>query len=146
VRIDKLALAALDATLRLHRDPARALREIPVLAMIGASEEELAARAERIRAGIAAADAPADVRVTRAAGRAGGGALPLLELEGPVVAVTPAVGGAEALHERLREGDPPVVARVREDALLIDPRTIAEVEVDFVVRAAIAALRPAAPS
>jgi len=142
VRIDKLALAALDATLRLHRDPARAAREIPVLVMIGASEEELAGRAERLRAGIAAGAAgAAQVRIERAAGRAGGGALPLLELDGPVVALTPARGGADALHERLRRGEPPVVARVRDGAVLLDPRTISEVKVDFAVKAALAALR-----
>ena len=142
VRIDKLALAALDATLRLHRDPARAVRDIPVLHMLAASEEELSARVERLRAAIVERlPEAADVRIARAAGRAGGGSLPLLELDGPVLALTPRAGGVERLSARLRTGDPPIVARVRDDAVLLDPRTISEVEVDFVVKGVSEALR-----
>jgi L-seryl-tRNA(Ser) seleniumtransferase len=141
VRIDKLALAALDATLRLHRDPDRAARDIPVLQMLAAGEQELGERAERMRAEIEQRAAEAlDVRVVRAAGRAGGGSLPLLELEGPVVALTWRVGSAQDLCERLRAGDPPIVARVKDDAVMLDPRTISEVEVDFVVKGVAAAL------
>jgi L-seryl-tRNA(Ser) seleniumtransferase len=141
VRIDKLALAALDATLRLHRDPERARRDIPVLQMLSADEKELAARAERLRAAVSEqVREAADVQVVRAAARAGGGSLPLLEIDGPVIAVSPREGGAEALHARLRLGDPPVVARVKEGAVLLDPRTISDVEVDFVVKALVTAL------
>ena len=141
MRIDKLALAALDATLRLHRDPARAARDIPVLQMLAATEQELAARADRLRAAIEdRAPERVLVSVVRGSGRAGGGSLPLLELDGPVVALTPSAGGAEAFSARLRTGDPPIVARVRDDALLLDPRTISEVEIDFVVKGVCEAL------
>ena len=85
--------------------------------------------------------AGAEVQIVRSSARAGGGSLPLLELEGPVLALAPVEGGADALHARLRLGDPPVVARVREGAVLLDPRTISDVEVDFVVKALGAALR-----
>jgi L-seryl-tRNA(Ser) seleniumtransferase len=141
LRIDKLSLAALEATLRLHRDPARAAAEVPVLTMLAAGEHELLERAVRIHDGIAAgAPAAGGARVVRAAGRAGGGSLPLLELEGPVVAVT-SPAGAQALCDRLRRGDPAIIARVHDDAVLLDPRTLADVEVDFVVRGVCAALR-----
>ena len=141
VRIDKLSLAALEATLRLHREPERAARDIPVLQMLGARPEELQARAERLRAAIAGpATGRATVTIVQTSGRAGGGSLPLLELEGPAVAVAPQAFGAEELHARLRGGDPPVVARIHEDLVLLDPRTLAEVEVDFVVRAVLVAL------
>ena len=139
VRIDKLALAALEATLRLHRDPEGAARDIPVLQMLNASPAELDARAERLRAGIAAGVPHAGVRVVAGAGRAGGGSLPLLELDGPVVELKSA-RPADEVHARLRGGDPPIVARVQDAAVLLDPRTITEVEVDFVVRGVVAAL------
>jgi L-seryl-tRNA(Ser) seleniumtransferase len=141
VRIDKLSLAALEATLRLHRDPGRAAAEVPVLEMLAADEHQLLARAVRMHDGIAAA-APAGcaVRVRRATGRSGGGSLPLLELEGPVVAIT-APAGPQALCERLRGGEPAIVARVHSDAVLLDPRTVSDVEVDFLVRGVGAALR-----
>ena len=140
VRIDKLSLAALEATLRLHRDPERAVREIPVLQMLTAPRAELETRAERLRSGIAGAAAGAAVSIVPAVARAGGGALPLLELEGPAVAVTSAHVSPDDLHARLRAGDPAIVARVHDDAVLLDPRTIAEVEIDFVVRGVVAAL------
>ena len=112
MRIGKLHLAALEATLRLYRDPERARREVPVLAMLDASEEELAARAERLAAAARAAGARAVI--VRSVAKVGGGALPLLELEGPAVAVEPAEAGVDALAARLRAGDPPVIGRISE--------------------------------
>ena len=122
LRIDKLSLAALTATLRLYLDPAEAAREVPVLRMLTAPESELQARAERMREAISAAGIEA--RVIRASGKVGGGALPLLELEGPVCAVDPAPLSLDELAARLRGGDPPVIARAREGWLLLDPRTL----------------------
>ena len=120
LRIDKLSLAALEATLRLYREPERARREIPALAMLEASEEELAARAARLAAALPGAE------VVRASARVGGGALPLLELSGPAVALPP-----EMAHE-LRRRDPPVVGRVREGRLLLDPRTLTDEEAGWI--------------
>ena len=123
VRIDKLSLAALEATLRLYRDAETARREIPVLRMLTAPEEDLARRAERMC--LRLAEAGVTAAVIRASGRAGGGALPLVELEGPVCAVEPPAGvGVDVLARRLRAGDPPIVARSREGRLLLDPRTL----------------------
>jgi L-seryl-tRNA(Ser) seleniumtransferase len=122
LRIDKLSLAALQATLRLYRDPDRARREIPVLAMLSATEAELRARAERIAV-------VSQASIVNATAKVGGGALPLLELEGPVVAV-PAGWAAP-----LRLGDPPIVGRIREGRLLLDPRTLTDSEAHEVARA-----------
>ncbi len=82
LRIDKLSLAALEATLMLYRDPALARREIPVLAMLDVGQQTL-----RNRCAAAGGRARAGGRNHRRSGRAGGGALPLLELEGPAVAL-----------------------------------------------------------
>jgi L-seryl-tRNA(Ser) seleniumtransferase len=132
LRLDKLGLAALEATLRLYLDPERARREIPVLAMLTAGEEELAARAQRLAALIPGAEvAPSTARV-------GGGALPLLELPGPVVVV--GGGGADALAARLRAGEPPVIGRIEAGRLLLDPRTLAPDELEAAGRAVAAAL------
>jgi L-seryl-tRNA(Ser) seleniumtransferase len=141
VRIDKLSLAALEATLLVHRDPERAAEQLPVLRMLSASEEELAARAARLRDALVAADAPAEVEIGRAAGRGGGGALPLVELEGPVVSVRPAAVGLDRLQSRLRAQRPPIVARIHEGRLLLDPRTIADRQVELVAGGVAAALR-----
>jgi L-seryl-tRNA(Ser) seleniumtransferase len=115
MRIDKLSLAALEATLMLYRDG----DDVPVLAMLAASEEELLARAERIAVVPAAS-------IVRASARVGGGALPLLELAGPAVAV-PA-----QWNEPLRAGDPPIVGRIHDGRLLLDPRTLTDEEAGLV--------------
>ncbi len=126
LRLDKLGLAALEATLRLYRDPEAARREIPVLAMLTADEATLRARAERLAAAVGG-------EVVAATAKVGGGALPLLELPGPAVAV----GGAppDDLAARLRAADPPVIGRIEDGRLLLDPRTLADDEVELVARA-----------
>jgi L-seryl-tRNA(Ser) seleniumtransferase len=136
MRIGKLHLAALEATLRLYRDPERARREVPVLAMLAASEDALAARAERLRAA-----AGTGASVARATAKVGGGALPLLELEGPVVAVDAGPDGVDALAARLRAADPPVIGRISEGRLLLDPRTLTDAEAEVAGAAVRAALR-----
>jgi L-seryl-tRNA(Ser) seleniumtransferase len=132
LRLDKLGLAALEATLRLYLDPERARREIPVLAMLTRSDGELSERAAALATLIPGAE------VVPSTARVGGGALPLLELPGPVVAVGGA--GADALAARLREGDPPVIGRIEAGRLLLDPRTLAADEVEAAGRAVAAAL------
>ncbi len=139
LRIDKLSLAALEATLQIYRDPAGALRQVPVLRMLTAGEEELAARAELMRSELA--DAGVDARVITAAAKVGGGALPLLELSGPVCAVDPARLSLDELARRLRGGDPPVIGRARQGWLLLDPRTLDDAEAAAAVSGVIAALR-----
>ena len=117
VRIDKLSLAALEATLELYRDPARALREVPVLRAVAepasAVHARAAALAERLGGTVVA---------TRA--RVGGGAVPLLELE----SFACALDGGDGLAATLRSGDPPVVARVQEGRVLLDCRTLTDDE------------------
>ena len=133
LRLDKLGLAALEATLRLYLDPERARREIPVLAMLSAGEAELGERAARLAALIPGAE------VVPSTARVGGGALPLLELPGPAVAV--GGGGADALAARLRAGDPPVIGRIEAGRLLLDPRTLTGDEAEAAGRAVAAACK-----
>jgi len=134
LRLDKLSLAALEATLRLHRDPAAARREIPVLAMLTADGAELGERAERLAGAIGAG-----AEIVTASARVGGGALPLLELPGPVVAVSVAGVGPDELAARLRAADPPLAGRIEGGRLLLDPRTLAADELDAAARAVRAA-------
>jgi L-seryl-tRNA(Ser) seleniumtransferase len=121
LRLDKLSLAALEATLRLYRDPERARSEIPVLAMLGMPESQLSERAWGLAAAVGGKVVPGVARV-------GGGALPLLELPGPVVALD--APSPQELAARLRAGHPPVVARIEGGQVLLDPRTLAEDELE----------------
>ena len=134
VRIDKLSLAALEATLRLYRDPARARREIPVLAMLDVDEATLEQRA----ATLAVAIGSDRCEIVRAVARVGGGALPLFELEGPAVALS---GDPVALARAMRAADPAVIGRIHDGRLLLDPRTLGDEELHSVAEAARAAGR-----
>jgi L-seryl-tRNA(Ser) seleniumtransferase len=138
VRIDKLSLAALEATLALYRHPELARRELPVLAMLEAGEERLADRAGRLHARLA--DAGVAAQIVRACARVGGGALPLLELDGPALALEPPDVGVDALAARLRAGHPPVIGRIHEGRLLLDPRTLRDEEIGETAAAVAAAL------
>jgi L-seryl-tRNA(Ser) seleniumtransferase len=126
VRIDKLSLAALHATLALYRDPELARAELPVLAMLDVAPEELEARARRLAEGC-------EGEVVASTAKVGGGALPLLELPGPAVALD------VALVEPLRAGDPPVIGRISDGRLLLDVRTLTDDEADLAAAAVRAA-------
>jgi L-seryl-tRNA(Ser) seleniumtransferase len=120
LRLDKLSLAALEGTLRAHRDGG----DIPLLQMLAAEPAVLRARAERLAGAIGPA-----AEIVDAIARVGGGALPLHELPGPAVAVA---GSPDDLSRRLRTGDPPVLGRIEDDRFLLDPRTLTDAEADTV--------------
>ena len=127
LRIDKLGLAALEGTLQLYLDPARALREVPVLRMLREDAALVRARAERL------AEAT-NGEVEETVARVGGGALPLAELPSFACAVE------ESLAAALRAHEPPVVGIVRDGRLLLDCRTLDDDEAGLVA-AAVAACR-----
>ena len=112
VRVDKTALAGLEATLQLYRDPETALREIPVLAMLSASTEVLRERAEALAADLSAAGVAGEVVAMSSV--VGGGTYPGVELESCGVRVESEEGGADPLAARLRSASvPPRGARGR---------------------------------
>ncbi len=134
LRVGRLPLAALATTLVLYRDPARAIREVPVLAMLTADPDELARRAARLSKATGG-------EVIDAVARAGGGTLPLLELHGPAVAIDPGLAGADAFSKRLRAHAPPLIARIVDGRVVVDPRTLqSDDEVDQAAAAIIEAL------
>ncbi len=142
LRAGKLTLAALDATLALYRDPAAAVARIPVLAMLTTAPGALAARAERIAGQAPAAFRP---RVVPGASVVGGGAFPDAVLPTSLVSLDPGAEGAESLAARMRAATPPLVARVADGRVLLDPRTLPDDAVPAVV-AALAAVAGEAPA
>ena len=139
LRIDKLSLAALAATLTLYRDPELARAEIPVLRMLTADGEELRELAQAMCDRIGEGGGRA--RVVDAAAKVGGGALPLIELSGPACAVDPAPHSLDELARRLRASTPPVLGRALDGRLLLDPRTLTGDEAQRAADAVVAVLR-----
>jgi L-seryl-tRNA(Ser) seleniumtransferase len=140
-RLDKMTLAALEATLRLYLDEARALREVPVLSMLGAEPAELRRRAEALAEGLRRVGG-LTVRIAEDEAFVGGGSLPDQALPSWVVEVEPKEMSDAELGRRLRTGTPAVMGRLRGGRLVLDVRTIlAGQEADLIeaVRQAVAA-------
>ena len=129
VRIGKLAVAALEETLRLHRDPVRARAAIPVLRMAHEPAAAVRERARRLATAIAG-------EVVETESRVGGGSMPALALPSSAAALPDPRG---ALHAALRAGVPPVIGRVEAGRLLLDARTLTDDDVAVVAAAVLAA-------
>jgi len=146
LRLDKMTLAALDWTLECMLD-GRARAELPLLRQLltplAELEERTRAFAKRIDEAVSAGDASRSslqLAVERDRVPVGGGSLPGFELDGWVLALR-APASANTLAERLRLASPPVLARVRDEALLVDLRTVADEELPSLESALLAALR-----
>jgi L-seryl-tRNA(Ser) seleniumtransferase len=125
LRIDKLTLAALESTLRLYREEARAVAEIPTLRMLTESEGSIQARAEDLARRLQAfGDPRLQVEIVRLSSKAGGGSLPLLELPSRCLRVRIDGLTANRLELQLRRHSPPIIARIDDDALILDARTL----------------------
>jgi len=122
--VDKMTLAALEATLRAYLDPVQALEEIPTLRMLATTPEELKNRATRLcplmtELGISA-------QVVEDTDQVGGGSVPCQLLPAYAVAVTPSACSVDGLERALRGLDRPIIGRITRDLYLFDVRTLWE--------------------
>ena len=124
LRVGKLTLAALAATLRLYRDPDTARRAIPLLNLLATPVEKLQERAERLAPQMAATRVIANADVVAGMTYLGGGSIPTQELPTRCVSLEPAEMSVDRLANRLRLGRPSVVGRVQQDRLLLDLRSV----------------------
>jgi L-seryl-tRNA(Ser) seleniumtransferase len=125
-RLDKMTLAALEATLRLYCNPDRALAEIPILRMLSLTPGDLRPRAEALAAALRPNPAFAAVEVRDDSAFVGGGSLPDLPLPTVVVAINLRELSDAVFAERLRAASPAVLARVQAGQVLFDLRTVFE--------------------
>ncbi len=122
LRVDKLTLSALESVLKAYLDPATVVRKVPTLNMIATPRQTVAARARRF--GRRLSDLPVTVGTMASVSKVGGGSLPLEELPTVLLTLEPQRMTAHDLEERLRLQDPPVVARIVDDKLCLDLRTV----------------------
>jgi len=123
LRVDKMTLAALDVVLADH-EAERNTERLPVQRMLGLDPAAVRVRAQALADRLRSACPQARVDVVEGSSAVGGGAAPMVEIATALVAVTHAVLGPERLASDLRAGSPPVVARVAEDHLVLDLRTV----------------------
>jgi L-seryl-tRNA(Ser) seleniumtransferase len=141
LRIDKLTLAALESTLRLYRDEARAVAAIPTLRMLTESEDAVQPRAEELARRLQAiGDSRLKVEIVRLSSKAGGGSLPLLDLPSRCLRVQVDGLTANQLELKLRRNDPPIIGRIEDGAFLMDARTLQPDEAPIIAAALASAL------
>lgn len=134
-RVDKMTLAAMEATFFEYLDMEDAKRNIPVLRMITIPEEELIQKAELIRNAIETATDHFALNICSCKDQVGGGSAPTVKLSGVAVSVSSETLSAEKLERLLRKADTPVIVRVAHDEVLLSVRTIREEEIPAVASA-----------
>ena len=122
LRVDKGTLAALEATLRLYRDPENAVTRIPTLRMLATSADDLRVRSEELAQALEPLELAVEVGENNSV--VGGGTFPDVELPGWALRIVPRDIAPNELARRLRTGEPPVVGRVEDEALVLDLRTV----------------------
>jgi L-seryl-tRNA(Ser) seleniumtransferase len=139
LRVDKMTLAGLEATLRAYMNPDLAVEQIPTLQMLLKKEEQLKEEAQALAASLSPIVDPwGRVEVCRGESEVGGGSMPGFMLPTWLVRITPTELNASLLEKKLRLNDPSIIVRVQKDQIFIDPRTLlpgdAEAIVDKVKR------------
>ena len=128
LRLDKMTIAALEATLRLYLDPNKAMKAIPTLKMLCAMPEEIQETANKLKTALDQSDASkiADFKVTQDISRSGGGSLPMLDIPTYCVeAIFKDKGNAQECMEYLvQKRRIPVIGRITHQKLLFDARTL----------------------
>ncbi len=135
VRLDKMTLAALEATFRIYRDPKKALEEIPILKMISISKEDLYDKADRLYHELAAACPDIKFSIVEEKSQIGGGSTPNQFLPTYAIACQWDCCSAQQIEKGLRYHKTPVIGRIANDQLLLDPRTIHEDEFEIIIDA-----------
>ena len=135
MRVDKMTFAALEATLVKYKDPAIALRDIPVLNMIAGSSDDMKAKAGRLAEIIKAANPGLTAELIEVKDQIGGGSAPSVRLDGWAVAVGDGSKSAASIERRLRKAEVPVIGRIHDDRLLLCVRTIFEDEFELIAKA-----------
>lgn len=136
VRPDKLTLSILEHTLISYLDPERAKKDIPVIRMLTESAQSVKRRAVKLKREILKSVPAGSVSIQMREGssQAGGGSLPEISLPTYILSVTSEQIPPTHLEENLRKGNPPVIARIQDDALILDPRTISTPDIQVVSR------------
>jgi len=137
--VGKLTLAALEATLHLYLDPERVWERVPTLRALRQDQDSIRIRAQRLAEDIDQRCDGLTATVDPGTSEVGGGSLPLTRLPTFLVAITADELSAQELANRLRQGSPPVVARIANEQVLLDLRTVAPPEEDQLLAALAAA-------
>jgi len=134
MRIDKLTLAGFEATLMEYIDEEKAIENIPTLRMLLQKPEVIKERAKRIAKRLKKEIKDVQITVMADTSRAGGGSLPELDFPTYVVTIRSDNVSVNEFEERLRNGNPPIISRIKEGSMIIDARTIRTQDLDDLIK------------
>lgn len=143
LRVDKMTIAALEATLRLYLDEERAMTQIPTMRMLTITKAELAERAEVLYRVLLRKVKTATLDVVDATSQVGGGSLPQEQLPSKAVTIVPMNMSLNDFERRMRTGKYHVIGKIHKDRFEIDVRTLLEGDLPKVVDAVKLALKEA---
>jgi L-seryl-tRNA(Ser) seleniumtransferase len=136
LRLDKMTLAALDATLSQYLDTDRAIHEIPTLWMLTQPLSEIERKAMLLSSGFERIDhAGLSVSIQNDTSQSGGGALPMGNFPTKTVCLRHRTLSANRIESRLRTGKPHIISRIKEGMVIFDPRTLNDDEIGKIVEA-----------
>lgn len=135
VRVGKLTLVALEATLKLFLDESMALSHVPTLQMLRREASEIARKAERLASQLSKSISNSSVTTTPGFSQMGSGSLPTQNLATTLAAIRPKKISAEALAKQLRQYSTPIFTRIQNDQVLIDPRTLLDGDDKILIKA-----------
>ena len=130
LRVDKMTLASLEATLKLYLDEKEALEHIPTLHMISLSKERLFGKADVLKTKLSNLDF--DIRIEEDKAEVGGGSYPASYLESVAVKLTHRKLHATEIERRLLEVEIPIITRIKDNSIILDMRTLRTREFDIV--------------
>lgn len=133
LRVDKVTIAALEATLRMYLDEEKAIKNIPTLKMITYSLEELDKKSDILLNKIKNLNIDANIKKEKNVSQVGGGSMPLEKIDTYVIAIKPNNFSVDYLEKRLRNSNSHIIGRINEDKYILDVRTIEENEFDFII-------------
>jgi L-seryl-tRNA(Ser) seleniumtransferase len=134
-RVDKMTLAALEATLKIYLNEQEAIKRIPTLHMITIKIDEIKEKAQRLNDLLEQHKLPCSIVLTQGFSQIGGGSMPLVELPTWVIRMKPEYMSINELEKKLREYQTPIITRIQDEQLVMDVRTIKEEEYALVLKA-----------
>jgi L-seryl-tRNA(Ser) seleniumtransferase len=135
LRLDKMTLAALEATLSQYLDKEQAIKDIPTLRMLAQPLSEVLRKAELLASGIRHLESGIMVTIQDDTSQSGGGALPLGNFPTKTVCIQHERLSANQIESRLRLGKPHIITRIKEGMVIFDPRTLHDEEIGMIVEA-----------
>jgi L-seryl-tRNA(Ser) seleniumtransferase len=135
VRVGKLTLAALEATLKLFLDESMALSQVPTLQMLRRDDSEIAKKAKHLASQLSKSISDSAVTTIPGYSQMGSGSLPTQNLATTLVSIRPGKISAESLANQLRRYGTPIFTRIQNDQVLIDPRTLLSGDDKIVIKA-----------